>query len=355
MTASPSEIENQIMEELEHPWDDTTKKEAKELEKNIKKWNQIKETKRDLWKLRRDTFFERKWNNIYYKTDTVNNYLKEVSTSITKIKDALFNDRKTIVMAVQIALYKTWYLPVGWIDWKRWPITRNAVAKFQRENWLWKQKNPWYLNVNTLNKLIEVSAEKEEENQKKKVEKKSPRKQINVPVPDNKTIEQPDATRVAKKTVWMKRTTVDLKKNIPQKETEKKEKEKKWWTMEEVRLDITQKVWDFREWHKWDARFAFHNDKNLNGNLPETITVCWETYKYNWEWNDLNWLWFETYDWGRAFQLWTYANWTLEEWFRFYFDGEKEVGEFDYVWDLKNGTRIDNNWVQHKIENYRET
>jgi N-glycosylase/DNA lyase len=43
---------------------------------------------------------------IRYVEDTVNNYLKEVSTSITKIKDALFNDRKTIVMAVQIALYK---------------------------------------------------------------------------------------------------------------------------------------------------------------------------------------------------------------------------------------------------------
>jgi hypothetical protein len=58
------------------------------------------------------------------------------------------------------------------------------------------------LNVNTLNKLIEVSANKEKEkNQKKKVEKKSPRKQINVPVPDNKTIEQPDATRVAKKAI----------------------------------------------------------------------------------------------------------------------------------------------------------
>jgi hypothetical protein len=49
--------------------------------------------------------------------------------------------------------------------------------------------------------LIEVSAKKEEENQKKKVEKKSPRKQINVPVPDNKTVEQPDRTKVAKKTV----------------------------------------------------------------------------------------------------------------------------------------------------------
>ena len=355
MTASPSEIENQIMEELEHPWDDTTKKEAKELEKNIKKWNQIKETKRSIWELRRNTFLERKWNKIYYKIESVNNYLKEIATSNKKIKESLLSDRKTIVTAVQIALYKAWVLPVGWIDWKWWPITRNAVAKFQKENWLWKQKNPWYLNVNTLNELIEVTSKKEEENQKKKVQKKSPRKVINVPTPDNRTIEQPDATKVAKKTVWVKKTTVDLKKAIPQKKSEKKEQEKKWWTMEEVRLDIAQKVWTFREWHNWDYRFAFHNDKNLNGDLPETITVCGETYKYNGEWNDLNWLWFETYDWWRAFQLWTYANWTLEEWFRFYFDGEKEVGKFDYVWDLKNGTRIDNNWVHHKIENYRET
>jgi hypothetical protein len=55
------------------------------------------------------------------------------------------------------------------------------------------------LNVNTLNKLIEVSTKEEEKKQKKKVEKKSPRKQINVPDPNNRTVEQPDATRVAKK------------------------------------------------------------------------------------------------------------------------------------------------------------
>jgi hypothetical protein len=54
--------------------------------------------------------------------------------------------------------------------------------------------------VNTLNKLIEVSANKEK-NQKNKVEKKSLRKQINVPAPDNRTLEQPDVTRVARKPV----------------------------------------------------------------------------------------------------------------------------------------------------------
>lgn len=354
-----STIERQIIEELEHPWDQSTEEEASKLERDVKRWNQTKETKKNLWQLRRDTFLERKWQNwkyIFYKLDTVNNYLKETAATNSKIKESLLKDRKTIVMAVQIALYKAWYLPVGWIDWKWWPITRGAVAKFQRENWLWKQKNPWYLNVNTLNNLIEVSSNKEKEkNQKKKVEKKSPRKQINVPAPDNKTLEQPDATRVAKKPVWVKKTTVDLKKTIPQKEPEKKEEEKKWWTMEEVRLDITQKVWDFREWHNWDARFAFYNnDKNPSWDLPDQITVCGETYKYNWEWNDLNWLWFETYDGGWAFQLWTYVGGLLEEWFRFYFDWEKEVGIFDYVWDLINGIRIDADWNQHKVENWED-
>jgi hypothetical protein len=52
-----------------------------------------------------------------------------------------------------------------------------------------------------LNKLIEVTSKKEEENQKKKVQKKSPRKVINIPTPDDRTVEQPDATKVAKKTV----------------------------------------------------------------------------------------------------------------------------------------------------------
>ena len=349
-----SNVERQIIEELEHPWDQTTQEETAKLERDIKKWIQTKETKKNLWQLRRDTFFERKWKNIYYKLDNVNNYIKEVSISNSKIKETLLsNNRKTIVMAVQIALYKAWYLQVWQIDWQRWPITRGAVAKFQKENWLWKQKNPWYLNVNTLNKLIEVSADKEEEKkQKKKIEKKSPRMQINIPFSDNKIVEQPDKTRVAKKSIWLKKGTVDLKRTIPQKEPDKKEKEKKWWTMEEVRLDITQKVWDFREWHNWDFRFAFHNsERNPNGDLPDQITICGETYKYNWEWNDLNWLWFETYDGGWAFQLWTYVNGILEEWFRFYFDWEREVGKFDYVWDLKNGIRIEADWSQHKVQN----
>ena len=348
---SESNIERQIIEELEH-WDKSAEEEKAKLERDIRRWGQSKETKRNLWKLRRDTFLEKKWQNwkyIFYKLDAVNNYLKETATSNTKIKESLFNDRKTIVMAVQIALYKSWYLPVWQIDWLRWPITRKAVAKFQKENWLWKQKNPWYLNVNTLNKLIEVSSKKEEEkNQKKNVQKKFPRKVINIPAPDSKIVEQPDATKISKTPAIIKRKKIDFKKEIPQKQ--QIESEKKWWTMEEVRLDITNKVWDFREWHNWDYRFAFKNsDNNGNWGLPEQITVCGETYKYNWEWNELNWLWFETSDWWRAFQLWTYVNGTLEEWFRFYFDWVKEVGEFDYVWDLKNGVRIKADWSQYKV------
>ena len=207
--------------------------------------------------------------------------------------------------------------------------------------------------MNTLNKLIEISTKKEEKNKINKDKKKAPRKQINVPT--ERIIEQSDKTRVARIPTNTKKSAINLRKKLLQTRPEKKEQEKKWWTMEEVRLDITQKVWDFREWHNWDSRFAFHNsERNPNGDLPDQITICGETYKYNWEWNDLNWLWFETYDGGWAFQLWTYINWTLWEWFRFYFDWEREVGEFDYVWDLKNGTRIDRNWTQHKIENYEE-
>ena len=358
---SDSSIEMQIVEKLES-WDQDTKDHVSKLERDVKTWNQVKETKKDLWKLRIETFMDRKgpnWKYIFYKLDTVNNYLGEVSGSISKIKDALFNDRKTIVMAVQIALYKAWYLPVWWIDWQRWPITRWAVAKFQRENWLWKQKNPWYLNVNTLKKLIEVSSKKETEKQKKNPEtqkkNRSQRRQINVPTPDNRMIEKTDNTRVAKTPVIVGKNKVDLKGVVNQSKPEKIEEEKKWWTMEEVRLDITQKVWDFRPWHNWDSRFAFYNnDDNPSGDLPDHITICWEVYKYNWEWTDLNWLWFETYDGWRAFQLWTYTNGHIEEWFRFYFDWEREVGRFDYVWDLESGVRIDADWRQHRVENYQD-
>ena len=349
---STIDIENQIADELKHQWDQNTEQESVNLEREVKKWNQVKETKINLWKLRRNTFFERKWNNIYYKIESVSNYLKEISTSNKKIKETLLKDRKTLITAVQIALYKAWteYLPVGWIDWQRWPITRWAVAKFQEKNWLKWQKNPWYLNIQTISKLIEVSAKKEIEKKqdKKPVKKESTKKQISISAPNNQIIEQPDKTRIAKKPIIIGSKKIDLTNTIPQKQ--QIETEKKWWTMEEVRLDISKKVWNFREWHNWDFRFAFYNDKN--GDLPETITICGETYKYNGEQNNLNWLWFETYDGWRAFQLWTYTNGTLEEWFRFYFDGEKEVGEFDYVWDLKNGIRIDANWIEHKVENW---
>jgi hypothetical protein len=125
--------------------------------------------------------------------------------------------------------------------------------------------------------------------------------------------------------------------------------------MEEVWADIVKNVWNFREWHNWDCRFAFHNNKeNPDYDLPNQITICGETYKYNSEWADLNWLWFETYDWGRAFQLGSYINGTLDEWFRYYFDWEKEVGKFDYIWDLIDGIRIDADWTQHEVKSYKD-
>lgn len=352
-----NKIENQNVESPKYQWDKRTEEKAEDLKKNVKTTNQLNESWKKLWNLRRETFVERKWNKIYYKIDAVNNYLKEISTSNKKIKEALLKDRKTIVTAIQIALYKSSsdYLPVWWIDWQRWPITRGAVAKFQNENWLEWQKNPWYLNVQTINKLIEVSTKKEAEKKQnqKPAQKTSTRKQINIPAPDKKIIEQPDKTRVSKSPIINGSEKVDIKKPFSQ--TKEIETEKKWWTIEELWRDITNKVWTFREWPDWDYWFAFKNTNN-NGNwgLPEQITVCGETYKYNLEWNDLNWLWFETYDWWLAFQLWTYNNGTLEEWFRFYFDWVKEIGKFNYVWDLENGTRIDANWAEHKVENWAD-
>lgn len=341
MTNSNKEIENQIIEELEQPWDESTEKESAKLEKNIKKWNQIKETKENLWKLRRETFLEKKWPNwkyISYKLDAVNNYLKEISINITKIKDALFNDRKTIVTAIQIALYKAWYLPVWWIDWQRWPITRNAVDKFQRENWLWKQKNPWYLNVNTINKLIEISSKKDKESPEKGQTKssKSQRKQINIPTPDNKIVEQPDKTRIAKKPTNIKNNKIDFKEITKDKQVDK---EKKWWTIEEIRTDITRKIWYFKERHHWDKRFLFYND-NIN-----SVNICGETYKYN----EVNGLWFESIDWWWGFAIWTYSNWILEEWIKYYFDWVKEIWKFNYTGDLISWTIINADWSEESV------
>jgi len=296
---SESSIENQIIEEL-NQWEQSTEEDVAKLDRDVNKWNQIKETKNNLWELK--NIFLEKWTNweYIYKLDVANNYLRETSTSIKKIKEALFNDRKKIITAVQIALCKAWYLPEWQIDWKWWPITRGAVDKFQRENWLWKQKNPWYLNVNTLNKLIEVSTKKEVEKNKKKSkkapEKKSPRKQFDIPAPDNRISEQPDKTRVAKKQIVERKEKFDLKKAISSASLGKIEKEKKWWTMDEVWSDIVNNVWIFREWHNWDYRFSFYDNGSHSG-LPSTITVCGEKYEYNWDKDNLNWLWFETYGW----------------------------------------------------------
>lgn len=344
--------EKEIVATLENLSDKETEERAEKLKKRVWITNQLRESWRNLWTLRRDTFVERKWNIIRYKLDAVNKYLKEISTSNKRIKEALLSDRKTIVTAVQIALYKAWYLPVWEIDWLRWPKTRWAVDKFQRGNWLWWQKNPWYLNVGTLNKLIEVSTKKEEEKKNSKVEKKTGTpKQSRVEMPRVKTPtprknEAPkDNTNVAPKAVDKEKERFSLRKFLGESWEIKINNQ----VLKGIWSDITKKIWYFKEWQF----LHYGND------FPTNVSIYWETCKYR-RWEDLNWLWFETCDWLMAFQIWIYSNGRLERWVRFYSDWEKEIGEFDDLgahgdaWALVNGTRVDANWTVHKIVDWEE-
>lgn len=376
--ANPVE-ESEIIDALENTSDQETEENAEKLKKNVSTTHEIKESWRKLWSLRRDTFVERKGNKIYYKLDTVTNYLKEISTSNAKIRDCLYNDRKTIVTAVQIALYKAGseYLPVGWIDWKRWWITRWAVDKFQRANWLWGQKNPWYLNVKTINKLIEVATKKEEERNKPK---EAPVKWGETPTQEPATPKKPEAPKkptTPKKPETPKKSKVPQMKaptmsqiEAPKDNTSVAERpidktkvnhritipdyirewsERQWWSLEQIWADVTKNVWYFKEWvnGSGDYRFLFKQNP-----LPSEVKICGEKYKYAGK--DLTWLWFESYNQWFAFQLWMYVDWVLDEWARFYEDWVKEVWKFNFWWDLIKGTRIERDWSQHKVENWED-
>ena len=78
--------------------------------------------------------------------------------------------------------------------------------------------------MNTLNKLIEVSSQKEKNNIKKG-RGITGKRQINIPT--ERTIEQPDKTRVSKIPTNTKRDTINLKRKLLQTRPEKKEQEKK--------------------------------------------------------------------------------------------------------------------------------
>ena len=392
MTEAPrnpasSAEESEIIDALENTSDQETEENAEKLKKNVNTANELKESWRKLWSLRRDTFVERKGNKIYYKLDTVTNYLKEISTSNSKIRDCLYNDRETIVTAVQIALYKAGseYLPVGLIDWLRWPITRWAVDKFQKANWLWGQKNPWYLNVKTINKLIEVATKKEgernrpkqapvkweasaqkpenpskkSETQKKQESQKKPEnpkkpeaskkpKTPQMKAPTMSQIEAPkDNTSVAQRPI--DKTRINHRLTIP--DYIKESSEKQWWTLEQIWADVTKNVWYFKEWinGSGDYRFLFKQNP-----LPNEVRICGEKYKYAVDWDNLTWLWFQSYDQWFAFQLWMYVDWVFDEWARFYEDWVKEVWKFNFWWDLVKGTRIERDWSQHKVENWED-
>ena len=390
-----NKIENQNVESPKYQWDKRTEEKAEDLKKNVKTTNQLNESWKKLWNLRRETFVERKWNKIYYKIDAVNNYLKEISTSNKKIKEALLKDRKTIVTAIQIALYKSSsdYLPVWWIDWQRWPITRGAVAKFQNENWLEWQKNPWYLNVQTINKLIEVSTKKEEEKKKpKKIVKKVPVKKSweapvqkqetsskipesskkteisNKPkVPQIKTptislIETPkDNTNVTSRTFYKSpKKNINLNETLTRIENENltpKEKlrkninklRKRW---NSIRKEITTNVWTFREWHNWDYKFEFYNK---TWDLPSHINILGENYKYTVDWDNLNWLGFESYYGWHSLRIWEYTDWSLSFWTVYSYDWLRETWSFNITWDLIEWVRIETDWSLHIIENSIET
>jgi len=390
------DAENAIQSAIENWWEEANKEKIRKFGKEVESDPKVQ---------RRKTFIERNWKNIRYNLDKANAYLKEVWVSNKKILDALYHDRKTIVMAVQIALYEAWYLPVGLIDGQWWPITRGAVKDFQNKNGWGSKNHPGYLNVATLTNLIRVSREKQQVKQKKNTlqqktvlqKKEAPKKdekqqqkistykwwenvpgwnppKIEVgeqnPKKDNKRkSEQGNSTVKLDKPNWKelipqrkpKEIEVDLedlekkvakKESVPQGQKYiDRVQEDLWGTIAQIQKEIL-KITPFKG-------YFTENDSDLTiaSSTPEYIMICGKSYEYAKSSTDG--FWYEVLDGASAVRLWIYEWWMFKEGIKFYSNWEKEIGEFytmiDTMYDspsshdegdLKNWTKLSSNWTK---------
>ena len=162
-------------------------------------------TGQELSKLQRASFVERvsanSWN---YKFDTVKTYLEGIRNDYSYLN--LSKNKNTTVMATQIALYKAWYMWVGFIDAKWWSQTMGCIKKFQRENNL---PISWYLTKRTVDKLLKVAAEKQWLSTESKEQKEKP----SIPTPKKKKPVQPTIDKKPEQTELLSQTDTTKLKN----------------------------------------------------------------------------------------------------------------------------------------------
>jgi len=118
----------------------------------------LDQTLKDVWTLRRSTFVEKTQQWWSYRLDTVKTYLNDM---ILKTKDDsrlnLSKDRTTTVMALQIVLFKAWYMGVGHIDARWWSYTQWCMQKFEQEHGI---KKSVYPTREMIQKLLTVAEQK---------------------------------------------------------------------------------------------------------------------------------------------------------------------------------------------------
>ena len=128
-----------------------------------------KQVREELIKLNKECFYEIDWEEVTYNMDTVKHYLNSVKDKKTW-KELTMKNSSVLIMAVQIALYSQNYS--FWrIDGLLWPRTKDAIRKFQSDNWLWVDAY-WRSMPSTIAKLLDKidTLEKVELNESEKQE-----------------------------------------------------------------------------------------------------------------------------------------------------------------------------------------
>ena len=285
-------------------------------------------TGKELSQLQRASFVEKVTANSWrYKFDTVKTYLEGIKNDYSYLN--LSKNKNTTVMATQIALYKAWYMWVGFIDAKWWPQTMGCIKKFQKENDL---PISWYLTKRTVDKLLKVASEKqwlstESKEQKKQNEKPS------TPTPKKKKTAQPTIDKKPEQTELLSQTDTTKLKNA------------------------VKEIWNF---NNIERKFIIKNNKEVTRWGKKFITILWVEYEEypvglsspdnstskNWYFNAWNY-----------FIFWKYINWECYDGVKVSWDWTNnwgtivEKGKFNTLMEdeIEQWERIYENW---KIEKW---
>ena len=286
-------------------------------------------TGKELSQLQRSAFVERvsanSWN---YKFDAVKTYLDGIRDDYSYLN--LSKNKTTTVMATQIALYKAWYMGVGFIDAKWGPQTMGCIKKFQRENDL---PISWYLTKRTVDKLLKVAAEKQwltpETKGQKKQEVKKPDEQPNKPTPKKKSPLQSTIDKKPEQTELLSQTDTTKLKNA------------------------IREIWNF---NNIERRFIINSNKEVTRWGKKYINILWVEYEEypsglstidnstskNWYHNGWDY-----------FIFWKYIDWKCYDGVKVSWDWENiiEKGEFNTLMDdtIEKWERVYENW---KIEKW---